>query len=388
MSTKNGSKAKPTDSRFPTPIEQGTGNDGPIRIWEMPEPGPRSWLVDGFIPEGAITILYGDGGTGKSYLSLYLAIQALTGNDFLSRTVAQQQAVLFIDAELDDTEFRRRAYPVARGIGLNNLPVGMYYWSPQDSLTEKDVLTTVGRWLTKREIGLVVIDSLTVAAGGTNVRDSEVITPLMLGLKELGVTVVAVDHIKHRQLDTKESDYKPFGSVFKFNLARSVIQVIKAEGGGLSLRQTKSNFGPLTESVRVAVRFEDDTITFESLAATDPRLKGLEKQIPRHEAVHLTLKRMGPSTPQDLADELGIDVKTVRNNLTKLRHQGQAEPLGDGRWCVPDSHSNSIGEPGLPQIEPSAAAGERTTHVVSRKLKRVPGWIVDLVGTQRGLRPE
>ena len=37
------------------------------------EPGPRQWLVDGWLPAGRVALLSGQGGAGKSRLALQLA---------------------------------------------------------------------------------------------------------------------------------------------------------------------------------------------------------------------------------------------------------------------------------------------------------------------------
>lgn len=41
-----------------------------VRFNEIPDPGPRRYLLDGLIPEGCPTLLHGDGGVAKSMLAL------------------------------------------------------------------------------------------------------------------------------------------------------------------------------------------------------------------------------------------------------------------------------------------------------------------------------
>lgn len=332
------SQGAPVASLFPFPKQSGIGNLVPLRVWEMPEPGPRKWVVAGLVPEGVITILYGDGGTCKSYLGLYLAIQALRGEDFLGKRVTQQPSVLYIDAELDDEEFRRRAYPVSRGVGLEKIPKGLHYLALTGSLADGDVHEAVRAAVKSCEATLVVVDSLTVAAFGSDLKEADVVTALMRELKELGPTTLAVDHIAKPQPGTNVSAYRPFGSVFKYNLARSLIHVIGAKGGGFSLQQTKSNFGGFAESVGIAVEFADGgkTVAFHMLQMDDERLAGIEDQLPALEKVAHALAQYGPAKPEDIGTPLEMLPKTVQNYLSTLRRQNRAEPLGDGRWRVPD----------------------------------------------------
>src|SRR5262245_20055935 len=37
-------------------------------------PSPGQWLVQGLVPQNQLTVLFGDGGTGKSYLALALVV--------------------------------------------------------------------------------------------------------------------------------------------------------------------------------------------------------------------------------------------------------------------------------------------------------------------------
>ena len=48
--------------------------------WEGKTAPPRLWIVLDYIPAGTVTLLYADGGTGKSYFKLQLAVaRALSG---------------------------------------------------------------------------------------------------------------------------------------------------------------------------------------------------------------------------------------------------------------------------------------------------------------------
>lgn len=51
--------------------------------WEGQPLRGREWVVEGWVPKGEVTFLYGDGGVGKSLLAQQLATCAATGNDWL-----------------------------------------------------------------------------------------------------------------------------------------------------------------------------------------------------------------------------------------------------------------------------------------------------------------
>ena len=78
---------------------------------------PRESLVPDLVPQKTVTLLGGDGGTGKSLLALQLCVAVATGTGWLGRPV-QQGGVIFISAEDDDDELHRRTDDILRSGGL------------------------------------------------------------------------------------------------------------------------------------------------------------------------------------------------------------------------------------------------------------------------------
>lgn len=68
---------------------------------------PRLWHVRGFVPTGQVTILSGDGRTGKSLLAMQLAASTATGTQWLGADVREGWA-LYLSAEDDAPELYRR----------------------------------------------------------------------------------------------------------------------------------------------------------------------------------------------------------------------------------------------------------------------------------------
>jgi hypothetical protein len=302
-----------------------------VSVWEEPEPAPRRFTIEGLIPEGAVTSLFGDGGMGKSYLALYMAVLVCLGLPFTGRTVVKGRAI-YIDGELDKTEFIRRAYKVARGLGLSAPPHGLYYLQLPGPLSDPGIQREVSGLVRGSDAVLTVLDSLTMSTYGADPKDAQAIIRVMKYLETLG-TVLAIDHIGKAAPGANLSNYTQFGSAFKHHASRSQIQVVKADGGGLSLLHKKTNFGVKAAPTNLAMEFEADRVVITPIEATDERMAGIEDNLPAMERVCREIARYDDgATLQYVADELSLKLGTVKNYVTVLHKAGRAEPLGDGRW--------------------------------------------------------
>lgn len=76
----------------------------------------REWLVPDLIPTRNVTLLYGDGGTGKSLLALQLAVAVALGKPWLGQPVTAGKAI-FPSAEDEKPELHRRLAEIVRHEG-------------------------------------------------------------------------------------------------------------------------------------------------------------------------------------------------------------------------------------------------------------------------------
>lgn len=78
----------------------------------------RVWLVRDLVPSGTVTLLGGDGGTGKSLIALQLAYAVATGRKWLGRSVSGGGA-MFVSAEDDEAELHRRLADIVQAEGAS-----------------------------------------------------------------------------------------------------------------------------------------------------------------------------------------------------------------------------------------------------------------------------
>lgn len=240
----------------------GSGSIQVVEIAKQSEPSAMRFILQDAIPYGFPIIIYGGGGLGKSYLGLYFAtLAAIGGETFLGLQFCKKPVkVLYLDWELDLNELTRRAYRIARGLGLARPPSGLLYWQPDDIL--ENVLPELKLFIPNHGIELLIIDSLGVAS--VNPEDVIEVKRLFTKLKNLGISTLIIDHQAKTQAKDRYDLKTPYGSIYKYNLSRSVFQlsVVKNSPGSLMLNHKKSNFGRLLHDLIFDVVFDTDKVKF------------------------------------------------------------------------------------------------------------------------------
>lgn len=318
------SSSSPTITQNTHIVTIPAGNSNSV-VWlcDEPEPEPRRFIVEGLIPEGFVTTFYGDGGLGKSFTALYLGMCVAMGKPFGSRQTIKQR-VLYLDGELDVEEAKRRAYKIARGMGLDKPPAGLGYYSLGGrSLGDVKAQTEVRKLVHTSEIQFIIFDSLTMGTYSSDAKDAGDMVSAMKFLEGL-CTTLAIDHIKGVYADENQSNLSEFGSAFKKYVARSRIQLVKGAAGGVALLHKKSNFGELQPPIYLALRWEGNRTIIEFLGANDSRMAGIEANMPALEQTWLVLanNRQGMSA-EGVAEITGVAPKTASNRLSQLKSQGR-----------------------------------------------------------------
>ena len=310
-----------------------------VKVWGEKEPALRPYAVDGLVPTGATTTLFAPGGYKKSLLALFLATAHAVGRPFLNKATRLGNA-LFVDAELDEEEFMRRAYRVARGMSLDRPPAGLHYVRLRGSLMNPKIASQVLELKEQAKAELMIVDSMMAATvGGEMVGDATDATTAYQLFDALG-TCVVIDHTPKPAAGSNHSDLTPYGTVFKTNWSRSVLQLVQADGGGQVLRQTKHNFGQLADPIAFAMTFADEQVEVEVIDQSDERLAGIENHLSAIDRVYHALAQYENGiTAANLAEDIDRSESTVRNYLTALKKTERAETDG-GVWkAIPNSQS-------------------------------------------------
>src|SRR5919112_472405 len=304
-----------------------------VRFSDMEMPGPRRYLLKDLVLAAYVTLLYGDGGVAKSLLALALAV-AIAGDakTWLGREV-ESCPVLFMDFELDSEEQARRVYQLCRGQGLDTPSENLLYMSALGH-PARESFTAALEACKEHAVGLMVVDSLGPALQGDAEAARDVIGFFQKSIEPFraeGIAILIIDHQSRLQAGQSYQSKGAFGSVFKTNLARSVIQAQATERGEgtltVRLRQKKHNFGPLAEPFGVKLSFTEQAVRLEAIELDASELAE-EATLNATDRVKLALE-IGPAYPWEIAEHTGLAVKTVKNVLTGLRKQEVVEPTGE-----------------------------------------------------------
>jgi len=304
-----------------------------IKLAEVKPSGPRRYVLEKLVLAAYVTLIHGDGGVAKSLLALALAV-AVAGDHkkWLGRSV-ENGPVLYLDFELDAEEQARRVQQICRGLEVNHPSDNLLYMSAL-GFTAREAFEAALIVCEEHGVKLMVVDSYGIALEGDAEASRDVIgfhQKVVEPFRATGVAVLMIDHQSRLQTGQSYKSKSAFGSVYKTNLARSVIQIEATDRGEdtltVRLRQKKHNFGPLVEPFGVKLSFSEDTVHLEAVELEAAELAE-EQSLNSTQRVKLALED-GPAYPQEISDTTGLAPKTVKNVLTPLRKQGIVKPTGE-----------------------------------------------------------
>lgn len=296
-----------------------------IHLTDHDEPSPQEYIVEDLLPKNHIAIAYGDGGNCKTYTAMGLAACVAQGVPFCGQSTKKTN-VLYLDWELNEDDHLRRAYAVARGQALEKPPEGIFYASANATLYA--LMPSIQQMIVEKGIELVVIDSMGLAAG-VDTESAKEIIGLFSKLKTLGVTILALDHQAKAQDKQRYENKTPFGSAYKYNLARMVYQLKRTESPlegddsvYLVLRNTKSNFAKTGKTFSIKIGFGGKAVSFEQHIIVESEIADCSTIILNALGEH------GEMTAQEIADATNLVRGTVTNLMGALKESGMVRIVG------------------------------------------------------------
>jgi len=325
------------------------------------EPEAIAWLWRGRIARGKVSMIVGDPGDGKSYLSLAIAAAISRGNALPDGEAAAPADCLLWNGEdgLEDT-IRIRAECVGADLARIHVIRGTIDTSGQRESFGLHHVQEIHREIKRRgNIAAVFIDPLGALLAGVDAhRDAEVrsaLQPLADLARETGVAIVPIAHLN--KAPTGRSIYRVGGSIGFVGLARSVLLVAKDQDTGRrAIVQLKSNVAEQVQPVEFRIDNEGlwwigvaDELTADRMLA--PAIDGNERSA-RDEAQAAILDAInnagGELQARDLDKavlEAGVSQRTYERARAVLARDGKITRQrsgfqGEVRWAL--THSATL----------------------------------------------
>ena len=284
------------------------------------------WVAEPLLLADQPTLIFGEGGSGKSYLAIYLAVLLGEGISSGGIKVTEPLKVLYLDWETSQQEISERLVRVRRGLGLDLYAQRNVIYKHMSSGIRED-LSEIQSIVTRRDIQVVVLDSVGAAVAGEPESASMVIA-YFNAIRKLKVTSLSVDH--------KNREGTIFGSSYKRNYSRLMYDVKSAPGTDLSIEMglfhEKTNNTPYMKPMGWVLRFDNnpdtEAVTFERRDVKDTALES-DMSVP--DRIENALSN-GPKSVQSLAEELEKSTSFISKELSKGRDKRFVN-LERGTWA-------------------------------------------------------
>jgi hypothetical protein len=285
-----------------------------VRLGMREDIPPLEYQLYPLVLKNEHNVLFGDGGTGKSYVSALIATLIQYNKEHLG-LVPQQGNVLIADWETSELTWERRINAIKRGLGLEGS--AFFYRFCERPLV--DDIEEIQRQVADNNIQVIIVDSAGLAAGLEGDFHASAIK-YARALRSLRITSITVDHI------TKNEGDKPFGSVYKHNIARSAYKIRHVQNPGesdlyIGLYHTKANEGPRLKPRGFHLQFDGDEFTLKKVTfgyLDISEVPELADELPIRDRLCTLLSR-APMTITEMAEELGKPEASIRTVLYRYR---------------------------------------------------------------------
>jgi hypothetical protein len=293
-------------------------------------PDPQPWIVERFAAPGAVTVLTGSSGIGKSALAVALASGAESGAGTVGGIPVEAVPALVIDGEQGRRVIQRRLQ------SLVGVPANLGYLYAGDlNIRDASDRDFFRREIEGGERRLVIADSLSMLAAGEGENSTDGMAPVMQAwasiAHEFEAAVVLLHHRGKEDGNGWAPDFRGAEAIQQVADALFVLEPDKRDPMKLTRRRMRCakmrldeapptrwlSIGPDFEGrlrVRPAGLFDADAL----IAGEDPRgeLRG---------ALLAELTRRSPMRRADLLRAAGKDPKnkSARNLLDDLEAEGR-----------------------------------------------------------------
>lgn len=297
-----------------------------IELFSIEEREAPAFSLEPFILLGKPTVIFGEGGKGKSQLAiLFSMILSLPWTDNglgLNLNGNHRTRVLYLDYEADKSDVAWNMGRFKRGLDMEE--VSIYYRRCGFPLVND--VEEIQRIIGQQNIECLVIDSLGMACDG-DLNASETAMRFWQAQRQLNVTTLIIAH------PSKESFGKGrtiHGSGFFSREARSVWELKQVQEPGedeinIGLFHRKVNVGKLHKPIGFKFTFSPTSIVVEQQDIH--QIEEFRQEMGTQAQIVELLKR-GTMSIATLHNELDISDNAARQAIGKLHKQGRVTKVG------------------------------------------------------------
>jgi hypothetical protein len=231
-----------------------------------PETPPER--VTGLCYDGTPTLIYGEGGIGKSLWGLTMGMSVHNGKGIGGLFEVIKGNVLILDYETSWEETWRRSRDIIRGSDTD-LRLVKYRYCSEPLFNDVDSLR---QQIAEENIEFLIIDSAGPACGGEP-ENANATLQFFQALRALSntekpLTSVTLAHVA--KSTSGQSVKNPFGSVYWVNMPRNTFELKKAQVQGESyidtaLHHRKTNVGKLREPLAARMSWTGDGLNIRTI---------------------------------------------------------------------------------------------------------------------------
>lgn len=311
----------------------------------LPEKQHR-YLVDPLVPAGKTSVWFGDGSSGKTYLALYAALMAASGQPVLGlQTQPARPLLVDYETNVDEFEFRvGRLLAALRGQANRPAPAHppLGYFAAR-GIPLADQIDVLRREVERGGFNWLIIDSAAAGCGGEPEK-AEAALRYFGALARIGegVTTLTIAHI------TKSGEHntdRPFGSVVWHNQPRMTWHVSRVDEEdsdtidvAFTCKKVNSGRKPRPVALRVSFDGEEGPVSLRRLDITD--IPELNEKRPLPSRI-TDLLRNGPMTVGELAEVTGESADSISKTLRRGKgrqftqiHGGAGGRGNSGAWAL------------------------------------------------------
>lgn len=312
------------------------------------EPPEYRFLVQETIPEGSVSLWFGDGSSLKTTSLLHLSTCVAYGREWAGRETIPTKMML-LDYENDESNFIRYTRRMQEALGIIPEKGRMFYENAR-GVALTDLVDRLRMYIERHGIGFIVIDSGALACGGKP-EEAESALTFFNALSRLGddITVVVICHITKSALSTpamkREATKKPFGSTFWHSSARATFFIereeIRKEQFSVKFKNRKTNISAPLDDFALEVVFDDPEGGIYLSPMDMQKVKEMQEQTQEKKSRKDEILSLLQDTTlgiQDLAAILGIEedskkVKSLRSQINRFERDGLLVRNEEG-WTI------------------------------------------------------